>query len=239
VIGRFHEISIQTDDIGASVEFYERLGFTQCVTGDTWTHPYGVLTDGRLFLGLHQYRFPSPSITCVRADIANHLKTIESLGIEIAWRRLSDDSFNEFGFADPAGQMVTLIEARTYSPPTRDAATASLIGDFVEYSIPATNFDAMREFWEKLGFVAMEEMETPYPHLPMTSDHLDIAAHRPRISDRPLLVFAAPDMRERIAALEAQGVEASAEPPRALARGDNALIEAPEGTALLLLRSDD
>jgi len=29
VLGRFHEISIQTTDIRESVEFYERLGFTQ------------------------------------------------------------------------------------------------------------------------------------------------------------------------------------------------------------------
>jgi catechol 2,3-dioxygenase-like lactoylglutathione lyase family enzyme len=70
MLGQFHEISITTTDIRASVEFYERLGFSHCRTGDTWPHPYGVLTDGRIFLGLHQYRFPSPSVTCVRADIA-------------------------------------------------------------------------------------------------------------------------------------------------------------------------
>ena len=73
MIGRFHEISIRTDDIRQSVEFYEQLGFRQCVTGDTWSHPYGVLTDGAITLGLHQYRFPSPSITCVQENIPEHL----------------------------------------------------------------------------------------------------------------------------------------------------------------------
>jgi catechol 2,3-dioxygenase-like lactoylglutathione lyase family enzyme len=50
VLGRFHEIGITTDDIRSSVEFYESLGFTQAPANDTWAHPYGVLTDGRLVI---------------------------------------------------------------------------------------------------------------------------------------------------------------------------------------------
>ena len=56
MLGRFLELSVATDDIRTSVEFYERLGFTQCVTSDVWPHPYGALTDGRLVIGLHQHR---------------------------------------------------------------------------------------------------------------------------------------------------------------------------------------
>jgi len=57
MLGRFHEISIETPDIRASVEFYERLGFTQANTTDTWTHPYGVLTvSARLLTLTHDPR---------------------------------------------------------------------------------------------------------------------------------------------------------------------------------------
>ena len=73
MLGRFHEISITTADIRASVEFYERLGFTQAPTTDAWSHPYGVLTDGRLFIGLHQRRVPTPVLTFVHPGIATHL----------------------------------------------------------------------------------------------------------------------------------------------------------------------
>ena len=52
-LGRFHELTLPTPDIRASVEFYERLGFWQAETGDAWSHPYGVVTDGRIALGLH------------------------------------------------------------------------------------------------------------------------------------------------------------------------------------------
>src|SRR6202165_3485125 len=63
LLGTFHETSIAVDDVRASIEFYERLGFTQAPTTDTLTHPYGVLTDGRLFIGLHQRRGASPVLT--------------------------------------------------------------------------------------------------------------------------------------------------------------------------------
>src|SRR5690242_12094619 len=100
MLGRFHEISIETPDIRASVEFYERLGFSQAATGDTWAHPYGVLTDGRVFLGLHQRRAPSPTLTFVRAGIAAQAAAFESRGIELELLRAGDEVFNEIAFRD-------------------------------------------------------------------------------------------------------------------------------------------
>ncbi|MGH8311264.1 MAG: hypothetical protein ACRETX_15900 [Steroidobacteraceae bacterium] len=237
MLGRFHEISIATPDIRASVEFYERLGFTHAPTGDTWSHPYGVLTDGRLFIGLHQHRFASPSLTFVRAGIAQHVADFEARGIELAFARTGDDRFNEIGFADPAGQMVRVLEARTYSPPGRSAAKASLCGYFAEFSIPTTDFDAAKSFWEPLGFVATDEAESPYLHLTLTSDHLNVAFHRPRTLDPPMLVFAEADMAGRIARLRELDLPVSPDLPRGLDADANALLESPEGTALLLLTS--
>jgi catechol 2,3-dioxygenase-like lactoylglutathione lyase family enzyme len=238
VLGRFHEIGLATANIRASVEFYERLGFTQAATNDTWTHPYGVLTDGRVFIGLHQRRFPAPALTFVHPDVAPFARSLEERGIELETRHVSEDAFNEIGFRDPEGQSVIVLEARTYSPVTRSAEDTSLCGYFTEYSMPAADFDAAREFWEPLGFVATEEPDAPYAHLPLTSDHLDIAFHRPRTLDRPMLVFREANMRERLARIRALGVKETGELPRGLPPAANALIEAPEGTALLLLEGE-
>jgi catechol 2,3-dioxygenase-like lactoylglutathione lyase family enzyme len=235
MLGRFHEISIATSDIRASVEFYERLGFEHAETNDAWTHPYGVLTDGRLFIGLHQYSFPSPSITFVKPGIAQYVPEIEALGIELAFARTGDDVFNEIGFADPAGQMVTVLEARTYSPPPQRGFAGSSCGYFSQFSMPSSDFEAAQRFWEPLGFVATGETDGPYVHLPLTSDHLDLAFHAPRFLDRPAFVFAEADMAARIAALRERGIEVSGELPRGLERGSNALLESPEGSTLLLL----
>lgn len=240
MLGRFLELSVATGDIRASVEFYERLGFSQCVTSDAWSHPYGALTDGRVVIGLHEYRFPSPSITFVRDEIARHIGTIEATGARIAFRRTGDDVFNEVGFRDPTGHMVTVLEARTYSPADRDRDQPSLCGDFAEYSLPARDFVAARRQWEAFGFVAIERDETtadeaaPWQRLSLTSDHLNLAFHAPRFFERPLLVFTATDAaqrRERFASLD---VPSSADLPPALDPGRYALIDSPEGLAILL-----
>jgi len=238
VLGRFHEISLQTADIRESVEFYERLGFAQAATNDAWTHPYGVLTDGRLFIGLHQRRFAAPALTFVHEGVAAFAAELEARGIELETRNTSEDAFNEIAFRDPDGQSVIVVEARTYSPVTRRAADTSLCGYFTEFSMPAADFEAARVFWEPLGFVATEEPDAPYAHLPLTSDHLDLAFHRPRTLDRPMLVFREANMRERLARIRELGVKETGELPRGLPAAANALIESPEGFPLLLLEGE-
>jgi hypothetical protein len=114
----------------------------------------------------------------------------------------------------------------------------SLCGYFDQLSMPVANFDTAKEFWEPLGFVATDEADVPYVHLPLTSDHLNIAFHRLRTLDRPMLVFSASDMPARLARLRELSVTFSDELPRGLNASENAIIEAPEGTPLLLLQSE-
>jgi catechol 2,3-dioxygenase-like lactoylglutathione lyase family enzyme len=232
LLGRFHELSLPTADIRASIEFYESLGFSQVETGDTWSHPYGVVTDGRLVLGLHESERPA-CITYVRADVQALAAQLEASGIELLLRRTGPEVFNEIAFNDPAGERIAVLEARTHAPGTRRAEETSRCGYFAELSLPAMDFDAAQRFWEPLGFVAIEIDGAPYAHRSLTSDHLDLALHAPRLSSEPLLVFAEGDMTQRIAALAAAGF-ATAAPPAGLDARANARLRAPEGTQLLL-----
>ena len=235
MLGRFHEIAIQTKDIGASVEFYERLGFSQVETGDTWPHPYGVLTDGRIFLGLHQRTFDSPALTFVHAGVARYAAELAAEGVQLAYQRTAEHEFHTIGLKDPAGQMLVVVEARTYSPVVRGPERAPLCGYFEEFSIPSIDFAQAQAFWEPRGFVATEETDVPYLHLPLTSDYLDIAFHRPQTLDRPMLVFRDQGMRERLARLRELAIGTWLAPPQGLDSKTNAILEAPEGTALLFL----
>ncbi|HEY7886666.1 MAG TPA: hypothetical protein VIC29_00360 [Steroidobacteraceae bacterium] len=236
MLGRFLEIGIQTKDIRASVEFYERLGFTQAQTGDTWAHPYGVLTDGRVYLGLHQARLDSPALTFVRPGIASHLAALERAGIEPVSVNIGGEAFNEILFHDPAGQAVRLLEARTYSPADRSALDTSRCGEFGWLSTPAADFDPVRSFWEALGLTAADEDAHPFPHVLLSGEGLDLALHRPRFFAEPLLIFRDVEMAARIARLRELGFGSLQAPPRGLDARANAVLTAPEGTALLLLQ---
>jgi catechol 2,3-dioxygenase-like lactoylglutathione lyase family enzyme len=236
MLGRFLEIGIATRDIRASVEFYERLGFTQAHTGDIWPHPYGVVTDGRVCLGLHQARLDAPALTFVRPGIAAHLAALERAGVQLAAVATGSEVFNQACFRDPAGQAVRVLEARTFSPPDRSARETSHCGEYGWLSVPAADFDAVCRFWEALGLVASEEEAQPFARIPLQGADLALALHQPRFFADPLLVFRDAGMAARIARLRESAVGPLQPPPRGLDPKANAVLLAPEGTALLLLQ---
>jgi catechol 2,3-dioxygenase-like lactoylglutathione lyase family enzyme len=230
--GRFHEISVATADIRASIDFYERLGFWQAPTGDAWPHRYGVVTDGRMVLGLHEAE-DFAALTFIHPDVPKVATTLDDTGVQLALRQTDPEVFNRLEFADPAGQKIRMVAARTFSP--ADAPDRlSACGYFAHYSMPARDLAATAAFWEPLGFVAMPEIEDPYPHVALTSDGIDLALHSPRLLRSPALVFCEERMAEKISQLRDSGLPIEA-PPRGLAPDGNALLEAPEGTLLLLL----
>jgi len=236
--GAFHELSVAVDDVRAAVEFYERLGFTQATTADTFAHPYGVLSDGRLCIGLHQRPGPSPVLTFVRPGIAGTLGAFAAAGIELTRCHTGDEVFNEIAFEDPFGHAVAVLEARTYSPLPRDPTDTSLCGDFAELSLPVRDFAVAQQFWEPLGFVAAEQADQPYPHLSLTSDHLDLAFHSPTVCERPMLVFRDAAMSGRLERLQELGMDLVTVPAAVQATAACALLTAPAATPLLLLQED-
>jgi hypothetical protein len=236
LLGSFHEFSVATAEVAATVAFYEELGFTQAPTTDAFSHRYGVLTDGRLCIGVHGRGGASPVLTFVRQGIAAQLAAFEAAGIELSQVRTGEEVFNQVAFDAACGQPVAVLEARTFSPADRSPREPSLLGEFTEVSLPAADFEAARGCWEGLGFVATDEEDLPYPHLPLTSDLLDLSFHRPRLWDRPVLVFRSPDAGQRIERLRTRGLVA-APPPRGLG-GTAAVLEAPDGTPLLMVAGD-
>ncbi|MEJ2514455.1 MAG: hypothetical protein P8080_12140 [Gammaproteobacteria bacterium] len=187
MLGSFLELSVWTRDIAASVAFYEALGLEHARVGETWPHRYGVLTDGRLFLGLHEYEFDSPSVTFVRPGIAEAVARLADAGVEPAFAKTGADEFHEAGFADPAGQMVTLLEARTFSPPWREAPPRSCCGYFAEYRYPAADPVAVTSFWERLGPVVDRDADPPR----IVAGGITLAPRQGLAA--PELVFHAPD----------------------------------------------
>ncbi|HKE95427.1 MAG TPA: hypothetical protein VKB34_14030 [Povalibacter sp.] len=238
MLGRFLEISVHTPAIRESLEFYESLGFEQVSVGETWPYPYAVVTDGRLFIGLHGALVRSPALTFVLPELARGMEPLREAGIVFDQERLGNDVFNQATFTDPCGQCIQLLEARTFSPPHSQALVQTSCGYFSEFGIPARDVASCREFWEPLGFVAMDEDARPFPRTALTSDHLNLGLYRTRALRQPVLSFEDPDMRERLTRLRERGFRLSDEMPDTLDDATNAILEAPEGTRLLLMQSE-
>jgi catechol 2,3-dioxygenase-like lactoylglutathione lyase family enzyme len=233
VLGRFLEISVRSSDIPESLAFYESLGFVQASVGDTWSHPYAVITDGRLHLGLHGREFDSPALTWVRPDLAAHVPQLRAMGVEFTVERLGEDALHEVVFADPSGQMITLLEARTFSPPAIAPTHATRLGYFEEFGLPTADLGRATAFWDALGFVAFDPVRAPFTKVVAAGRDLNVGLYDLDLRN-PVLTFSDPAMPERIAALREQGHRFVQRLPHGMDPRENALLEAPEGTWLLL-----
>jgi catechol 2,3-dioxygenase-like lactoylglutathione lyase family enzyme len=235
VLGRFLEYSIATPDIRASLEFYTKLGFSQAQVGEAWPHPYAVVTDGRICLGLHEQFIPAPSLTFVKPDLLRHLGTFERLALQFEFRRLGNDVFNELGWLDPGGHLIRLVEARTFSPSKRLATETSLCGYFLEIALPAPDRDVAKGFWEQFGFVGIDEPDAPLPHVSCTSDSVNIGLYEPAQLKQPTLLFDGGDIGGALARLAEVGILPTGQVPAPLRQLPATVLTAPEGTMLLLL----
>lgn len=238
MLGRFLEVSLHAPDVPASLAFYESLGFVQAAAGDTYNHPYGVLTDGRLHLGLHGREFDSPTLTWVHPELAGHVQELQLLGVELEYASLGSDELHELGFLDPSGQRVRVLEARTFSPPQLRPAYASRLGYFEEFGIPTTDLERSRAFWDALGFVAFDPVRAPFVKVIAAASDLNLGLYDVDLR-APVLAFSDPAMPERIAELRDQGHRFVERLPRGMNARENALLEAPEGTWLMLTTSTE
>jgi catechol 2,3-dioxygenase-like lactoylglutathione lyase family enzyme len=224
-IGDFLELSVATDDIRESADFWTRFGLVPAVTGDTWSHRYAVFTDGSLFLGIHEYAFESPAFTFVRPGLAARLPSLVDAGLEFVFAKTSDDEFNEAGFRDPDGHMVALLEARTFSEPHEPPPP--LAGPFIHFALTTPDVQGSLDFWAGLGFAASE-----------ADGRGDVAGHGLAIALEagargrpPVLVFAA----DPVAAVRERVITAGlpAGPLRALGPGAEGFeLVSPEGLRL-------
>jgi hypothetical protein len=237
LLGRFLEISVAAPAIRESLAFYEALGFVQASVGEVWPHPYAVVSDGRVCIGLHAGALSLPALTFVLPGLAHGLQKLHAQGVPIESELISDDSFNQAWLHEPGGHRIALLEARTFSPLALEPGHSSTCGYFAEYGIPTRDAHGAREFFEPLGFVAMDEESSPFPRTTLTSDLLNIGLYRSRALRQPVLTFEDADMRERLSSLRERGFELSDAMPDSLDERCNAVLVAPEGTRLLLLQS--
>ena len=189
MIGDFLEISLSCRDILASIEFYRKLGFVEAPAREAWKHPYTVVTDGRLYIGLHAREPTPPVLSFALPELRNHLPALEALGIEFAYCNIELHRFNEVGFPDPDGGMVALLEARTYSP--LHAEVQTICGYFMEYRLPVRDVESTLRFWDSLGLMADRD-EAGQARVSWGGINITLQAMGPRA--KPAVVFANSDL---------------------------------------------
>lgn len=234
MLGRFLEFSVHTEDILDSLAFYKALNFTELEIGDIWTHKYAVVSDGELCIGLHERVFDSPALTFVHQRLAQRALKMSDHGMHFSYLKIDEDEFNELGFPDRDGNMVTMIEARTFSPP-KDDSVDSLCGSWFEVALPARDPLRSGRFWAPLAPVLLRLREEPTTHMRFEAGGICLGLSESIALTRPSLCFKCRDKR-KIA--EIIGQHDLKHEPFPGFEGAFVALEAPEGTTLMLFDED-
>jgi catechol 2,3-dioxygenase-like lactoylglutathione lyase family enzyme len=232
MLGQFLEFSLAARPLAASFEFYRSLGFTTIPVSDVVSDPYLAFFDGDIAIGLHERESPSPLLTFVRPQLRDYVRAIRRVGVELEYAHLADDEFNRVGIVDPNGQLIGLLEARTFPPGDWDRQNVSACGEFLEYSISTDSVGRSQAFWEALGFEPVAAGDTPHAWLRLTGYGLTVGLHEARF--RPGLSFRCANLDGRVEYLEAKGLPIEPGGPLAEHTRRSATLEAPEGTAMYL-----
>jgi len=220
IFGRFLELSMPVLDIRKSLEWYRLLGFQECAVGDIYDYHYAVVTDGRVFIGLHSAGIEDICLTFVRPELSLHFKELQALGLDVSDIYRGDECFHQLILHDPAGLQVRLIEARTFSPSVEDRAP--LTGQIRNLGISARYPDEARDFWQHGGFSAHDDDES----IELLTPGMTLRLHAG--TSAPQLNFLCPDKHTLIKLL-------IKEEQRYQQRGELISLTSPEGLRLNVL----
>lgn len=204
MLGHLLEISLGGSPLAQTLAGYEALGFSSVPVGDIAEGAYAVVSDGALALGLYEEELDGPVPTFVRPNLAAHLRALRRAGAEFERTALADDVFHRAEFVDPAGRVVRLVEARTFSPPPPSASRAvPACGEFLELSFLTPALDRSFELWHRLGFETVAAGDSPR-FFRLRGFGLTLGLHEaPRTG--AALTFAAGQLDARRGYLEAKG----------------------------------
>lgn len=234
LLGRFLEFSIPTSDIIESLGFYKLLGFQELKVGEVWKHKYAVVSDGVLNIGLHERKYDRPALTFVHRDLARQARSMSDHGFHFEYLKINPDIFNEIGFYDRDEHLVTMIEARTFSP-ADEFLNDSICGSWFEVTLPVR--DAMRaaQFWAPLAPELQRLREEPTTHMRFNAGGVPLGLSESIALNGPSLCFRCDDQDRVWTSIAQHGFKFKEFPGF---EGALMALRSPEGTMLYLFDQD-
>jgi predicted lactoylglutathione lyase len=110
--GTFGEFSIPTQDLNASLAFWERLGFQRTGGDDAEPYPWAIVNDELITLGLHQTQdFNKFIITYFAADMAVRIESLRQKGLTFSWEHKDEQGLTTGArMESPGGQGFFLFQ---------------------------------------------------------------------------------------------------------------------------------
>jgi catechol 2,3-dioxygenase-like lactoylglutathione lyase family enzyme len=242
-LGNKVEMSLAVADLSESLSFYHKLGLEKVDDGEN-PYPWAVVSDGRFYLGLHQQKFPSPTLSYfglgilsermvhlpklgIKLDNIQKLEPIQGMqNSELLYRV----KFITAEFESPEGQRVLLadLSSNVETTPSGRKFYTKYDGS-TELSLPTPDINAALAYWGQLGFECVTTGDQPYPWATVSDGLIRLGLHQTPKLTQPTLTYFAPDMPERLKRMRRRGVTFVAERKDKQGRRVGAVVESPDG----------
>jgi hypothetical protein len=237
MLGQLLEFAVHAPRTVATLELYEALGFQSLPVAEIPGAPFAAMWDGRATIGLHDGEIDGIMPTFARPDLEAHARALRNLGVDFELEELGADQFNRISFRDPNGCLITLVEARTFSPAPRASTRVCAFGTFLEWSVGTSSVEESEAFWASLGFMRTTATEAPYRSVRLAGYGLDVGFHEVGARANGL-AYSSPSLAARIEYLAAKHVRVTRNAPFAPPGNEAATVVMPAKTVIYLQEPD-
>lgn len=220
MLGEVTAITITTPDLDLSLQYWQRLGFSEFLRAD-FPFPWIQVTDGALLIMLRKDANPYIALTYYVQDIDAVINELKKTGVKLTdmsipagLKRYRIDSpdghiitlvgFVE-GFVQPAGPTMLTMQPQDYSNPEKYVNKTT--GMYGEFAHPVKDLEIAISFWQKLGFTVLSKFTSPYPWAILSDGLAVVGLHQTNHFTEPTITYFASDMKEKIEKLEAAGLK--------------------------------
>ena len=176
----------------------------------------------------------APALTFVHQDLAKEARSMADHGFDFRYLQLDEDAFNELGFVDHDNHMISMIEARTFSRPTKMQITQSA-GGGLRLLYPCAMHCEPLVSGRRLHPNSCAIREEPTTHMRFNAAGMSLGLSESIALSGPSLCFRCDDKEAVWIALAKHGFEHHEFPGF---EGAFMSITAPEGTMLFLFDED-
>ena len=238
-------VALRVSDVGAEVQFFNKLGFEQAFTHEQngRTAFVFVKINDAEFLEIHPHT-PVTGTTPQPLGF-NHIcfVTTNAVAAHAQWTKAGlnptavgkgpDDTL-EFGAKDPSGAMTEALEILPDSQPGLDKGKhlgANRVSDWLMgIDVPAASVAAWRQFYEAIGFVGVDRGATVQMSSPATPN-LRVTFHPIGKDDQTRIVFSVKSVRKAAEQLKAAGLKVEA-------TDRELILHDPDGNTFVLQQED-
>lgn len=154
MLGNIVEITRGVEDFDSTRPYYEKLGLFKIGEGDL-PQKWILFSDNRINIRLIDVGEFFMGFTYYNENLQDLIGKLNELDVVITSKKK-----NEIIIKDPNGFRI-IVKNTPYDNELKTnmfADSKYKYGYFGEFAIPVSNFDESKEFWEKVGYTKMVEM---------------------------------------------------------------------------------